>query len=282
MNVGQNVFGRLSAFEGNVGFYFKDLTDEETLEINGGRIFSAASIIKIPLTLKVASMVLDGTYRMTDKIAIKDSNRTGGTGVIQSLNKEYVPTVVELILLALSVSDNIATNELVDLAGGFDEINAYCKKLGLTQTTMQRKMMDMEARKQGLDNWASAAEIGMLLEKICNAVYSDAPEKNAVLPVFKGMVMQQCRSKIPAKVPAADFYDVMETFMPAGREMLIANKTGDLWTTQHDAGICILPDGQKYILVIFTDGLKYAAEGVELIADLSQLVYRYMAAKYNL
>lgn len=282
MNAGQSVFGRLSSFEGNIGFYFKDLTDNETLEINGGRLFSAASIIKIPLTLKVASMVLEGKCRMTDKIAVKDNNRVGGTGVIQSLNKEYVPTVAELILLALSVSDNIATNELVDLAGGFGEINAYFRKLGLKQTKMQRKMMDIEARQMGFDNWTAAAETGMLLEKICNAVYNDEPEKEAVLPVFKGMVMQQCRSKIPAKVPAADFYDVIETFMPTGSELLIANKTGDLWTTQHDAGICILPDGKKYILVIFTDGLKYAAEGVELIADLSQLVYKYVAAKYNL
>lgn len=282
MKVGQSVFARLSSFEGNIGLYFKDLTDDETLEINGNRVFSAASIIKIPLTLKISEMISEGKYKMSDKIVIKENNRVGGTGVIQNLNKDYIPTVAELILLTLSVSDNVATNELVELAGGFEKINEYCAGLGLTSTVMQRKMMDSEAREKGLDNWVSARDIGQLLEKICDSVYNDRPDKEAVMPVFKAMVMQQCRSKIPAKIPSADFYGIMEQYLPPEGEILVANKTGDLCTTQHDAAVCVLPDGKKYILVIFTDGLKYAVEGVELIADLSQLIYNYITAKYNL
>lgn len=282
MKVGQSVFDRLSSFEGNIGLYFKDLTDNEVLEINSNRVFSAASIIKIPLTLKISEMILEGKYQMSDKIIIKEYNRVGGTGVIQNLNKDYIPTVAELILLTLSVSDNVATNELVELAGGFEKINEYCCSLGLTSIVMQRKMMDFKAREKGLDNWVTAMDIGLLLEKICDSVYSNSIDKEAVMPVFKGMVMQQCRNKIPAKIPCSDFYDVMGQYLPPEGEILVANKTGDLWTTQHDAAICVLPDGKKYILIIFTDGLKYAVEGVELISDLSKLVYKYITAKYDL
>lgn len=282
MKAGQSVFSRLSSFEGNIGFYFKDLTDNEVLEINSGRVFSAASIIKIPLTMKISEMISEGKYKMDDKIIIKENNRVGGTGVIQNLNRDYIPTLSELILLTLSVSDNIATNELVELAGGFEKINEYFCNIGLASTIMQRKMMDSQAREEGLDNWVTALDIGLLLEKICDSVYNNKADKEAVMPVFKGLVMQQCRSKIPAKIPSADFYDVMEQYLPPKGEILVANKTGDLWTTQHDAAICVLPDGKKYILVIFTDGLKYAAEGVELISDLSQLIYKYITAKYDL
>lgn len=282
MELNKFIFRTLSDFNGNIGFYFKDLQDGKIIDINANKVFAAASVIKIPLALKMSALVADGKYSLQDKIVIKKQNKVGGTGIIQNLNNEYVPTVGELITLAISLSDNIATNELVDLVGGVDAVNEYCRSKGLVKTSMQRKMMDFEARKAGKDNYITAAEIGLLLEDICKISYADTNvEKAIIMPVFKGMVMQQCRNKIPAKIPAADYYDLGHNYLPPEGEVMVANKTGDLWSTQNDAAICVLPNGEKYILSICTDELQSGYEGIEVIADLSRNVYEYMKLKYE-
>ncbi len=280
MNIGNAVFPVLASFKGNVGFYFKDLTDGETLEINGKRVFSAASVIKIPLILTLMEDIQSGAMALTKKIKIDDSNRVGGTGIIQNLNHEYVPTVAELITLAICVSDNIATNQIIDLVGGPDKVNAFCIKNGLPNTKLQRKMLDAEARKAGKDNWTAAAEIGVLLESIANTIFGTQKEaREMLMPLFKGMIIQQCRNKIPSRIPAADYYMLKEDFLPCAGEVTVANKTGDLGATQNDVAICILPDSRLYVLSVFTDGNKFAGDGINLIAQVSQSVYEYMKAK---
>ena len=283
MSIGNKIFTELASFHGNIGFYFKDLTDGELLEINGDRVFSAASVIKIPLALTLLELVEQGKYSLATEITIDDKNRVGGTGVIQNLNHKYVPTVGELITLAISVSDNVATNQMIDLVGGPEKVNAFCLRNGMIKTQLQRKMLDMEARKAGKDNWMTATEIGKFLEVIANTIFGqDEKAKQRMMPLFKGMLMQQCRNKIPARIPAADFYSLKEDCLPPAGEVVIANKTGDLWTTQNDVAICIMPQGQKYILSICTDGLKVAGDGIVAIGDIAKGVYEYMKGKYML
>lgn len=280
MSIGNAVFPVLTSFQGNLGLYFKDLTDGETLEINGNRVFSAASVIKIPLILTLMEKIKAGTMNLTQKIPIEDTNRVGGTGIIQNLNHEYVPTVAELITLAICVSDNIATNQIIDLVGGPDTVNLFCQKNGLLQTKLQRKMLDQEARKAGKDNWTAATEIGMLLETITHAIFGNQEEtKKIFMPLFKGMIVQQCRNKIPSRIPAADYYMLKDDFLPPEGEVTVANKTGDLGATQNDVAICILPDARIYVLSLFTDGNKVAGDGISFIAQVSQAVYEYMKSK---
>lgn len=280
MKLGHCVYPLLTDFNGNIGFYFKDLADGEVLEINSNEVFSAASVIKIPLALLMAELVESGKYSYKQKVVIKNINRVGGTGVIQSLNKDYIPTVQELVELAISVSDNIATNELIDLVGGPEMVNQYCLEHGLLRTKLQRKMLDFEAKKLCKDNWITAGEISTLLEMICTNFFSNNKELRAkVKPIFQAMIRQQCRNKIPALIPAADYYGIGDELLPPAGEVLVANKTGDLWQTQNDVAICILPDGRKYILTICTGELTHGVEGIEIIAKLSKSVYRYMLQK---
>lgn len=280
MNLSEKIHACLSRFSGGIGLYYLDLADKEFLEINSKKIFSAASVIKIPLAMLASELVFEGKYCFDQKIAIKDANRVGGTGVIQILNHDYVPTIRELIELALSVSDNIATNELIDLVGGTDAVTKFCEDHGLGAIKLQRKMMDMEAKNQGRDNWITAHDIGILLEEICENYFgADESLRCKVTPILTAMVRQQCRNKIPAKIPASDYYGLDSNFTPPPGEVVVANKTGDLWTTQNDVGICIMPDGRKYILVILTNELKHGVDGIELISEISKTVYRHMLSK---
>jgi beta-lactamase class A len=92
--------------------------------------------------------------------------------------------------------------------------------------------------------------------------------------IFGMMCEQLCHNKLPALLPVVAAYSGV-TGIPDGK-VLVANKTGGLVSIQHDAGIFQLPDGRRYIIAMFTDGLEDDLDGINAIANLSLVVYNAM------
>lgn len=279
MNFEQQLKRMFCELNGNIGFYFQDLTDGEIIEINSQRTFSAASTIKIPLVMLMMELIAKGKYSLNDSCAIMPENMVKGTGVIQILNSEYKPTIRELVELAIALSDNIATNILIDLVGGPDKVTAFCKEKGYANTFLQRKMMDMKAKKEGRDNFTTPHDMGKVLVQIANQVIVHKDSQSPYNFVFKAMKMQQCRNKLPVMVPAVDFYDVEDKNYPPPGRVIVANKTGDLWSTQNDIAIFILPSGRAFVVTVFTDDLAVAQDGMQMISRVGRSVYDYMLNK---
>ncbi|MBE6067457.1 MAG: serine hydrolase [Clostridium lundense] len=275
----QELYSILGTLEGEVGIYFEDIQTGEKISINPDRVFSAASTVKIPLVSLLFQKVNEGKIALSNAVEINEENRVGGTGIIKNLDKRYKPTVLDLATLAIIVSDNAATNQLVDLVGGLEEITGYCKSIGLTSTKFQRKMMDIKAKASGKDNLTTARDMGNILAKLVrNEIVSD----NASKQIIDIMKSQQLRSKLPAYIPAIDTSDPADhhTEIEPGTVM-VANKTGDLDRVQHDIGIFILPGNNYYVLAMFTSNLSSDSEGIRAIGEVSKAVYEEMAAKYQ-
>ncbi|MHC1715574.1 MAG: serine hydrolase [Acidaminococcaceae bacterium] len=279
MDLEQKLIRMSGGLDGSVGIYFHDLADDEIVEVNSQRTYSAASTIKIPLVMLMMELVESGKYYLEDVVEISPNNIVKGTGVIQLLNSEYKPTIRELVELAVAFSDNIATNMLIDLVGGPDKVTEYCAENGYADTFLQRKMMDMEAKKAGKDNFTTARDMGKILARIAKLVVIQKDLQSPYNFVFKAMKMQQCRNKLPVMVPAVDFYDVENTTYPPPGYVLVANKTGDLWSTQNDIGIFVLPSERTFIVSIFTDNLKVPQDGMQMISKLGKIIYEYMLYK---
>ena len=88
---------------------------------------------------------------------IANSMKTGGDGVLKELNAGHHFTLKELATLMIIVSDNQATNILIDFLG-MENINLLGKELGLKESFLGRKMMDTEARKNGYDKISELLE----------------------------------------------------------------------------------------------------------------------------
>jgi len=275
----QKLYSILDTLEGKVGIYFEDIQTGEKISINSDRVFSAASTVKVPLVSFLFQKVSEGKISLNDIIDLSEENRVGGTGIIKNLDKRYKPTVLDLATLAIIVSDNAATNQLVDLVGGLEEITRYCESIGLTNTKFQRKMMDMKAKASGKDNLTTARDMGNILAKLAR---KQIVSENASKQIIDIMKSQQLRSKLPAYIPAIDTSDPADhhTEITSGAVM-VANKTGDLDRVQHDVGIFILPGNNYYVLTMFTSDLSADSEGIRAIAKVSKVVYEEMAAKYQ-
>lgn len=275
----QKLYSILGALEGEVGIYFEDIQTGENISINPDRVFSAASTVKIPLVSLLFQKANEGKINLNDIIELSEENRVGGTGILKNLDKRYKPTVLDLATLTIIVSDNAATNQLVDLVGGLEEITRYCESIGLTNTKFQRKMMDIKAKAAGKDNLTTARDMGNILVKL---VRNEIVSANASKQIIDIMKSQQLRSKLPAYIPAIDTSDPADHHMKiTPGTVMVANKTGDLDRVQHDIGIFILPGNNYYVLAMFTSNLSTDSEGIRAIGEVSKAVYEEMAAKYQ-
>lgn len=275
----QELYSILGKLEGEVGIYFEDIQTGENISINPDRVFSAASTVKIPLVALLLQKVSEGEIGLNDSIELSVENRVGGTGIIKNLDKRYRPTVLDLATLAIIVSDNAATNQLVDLVGGLEEITKYCEHIGLINTKFQRKMMDIKAKAAGRDNLTTARDMGNILAKL---VRNEIVSANASKQIIDIMKSQQLRSKLPAYIPAIDTSDPADHHMKIELgTVMVANKTGDLDRVQHDIGIFILPGNNYYVLAMFTSNLSSDSQGIRAIGEVSKVIYEEMAAKYQ-
>ena len=270
----------INQLEGSVGLYFEDLDTGETITINESMSFPAASIIKIPLVSLVLKQASQGQLDLHAQITMADDNRVGGAGVITLLDKCFRPTVRDLALLAIVLSDNAATNQLIDLVGGVDAVKAHCSELGMLGTELQRKLMDYDAKEAGLDNITTPGDMGLILKLLAKGELYSQEVSQQLVDMLKA---QQLNLKLPYFIPALEPDDpsVYNKKVSPGT-VVVAHKTGEIDGAQHDVGIFYLPGDRKYVLAVLTSDLSSDKAGAYAIAKISEIIYDRMKAVYPL
>lgn len=248
----------ISTQEGNIAVAVKDFKGGREIKINADMEFPSASIIKLSIMSELFNKINDGIYSLDDEIEIKEEMKTGGDGILKELNCGNKFTLKEICTLMIIVSDNTATNILIDLLG-MDNINSAIAKLGLKKTRLQRKMMDSQAAKEGRNNFTTADDFFRILELIYKGENVNEAYSIMMLDILK---RQQVRGRLDLYLP---------------EEVVIAHKTGDLDNLEHDGGIVYLPGGE-YIICVLTNEVKTNKEGREIIGKISKMVYDDMTA----
>jgi len=266
----KDIYGILSGMTGNVGLYIEDCETGEVFTINPDHIFPAASVIKVPMLALLLRDVQEGKADLYAPHKIADNNYIGGTGIINGLSHELTFNLYDMAKLMIILSDNTATNEIMDIIG-IDRFNKFWREMGYNSISLGRKMMDFEAVRQGRNNYMSAADAGRIFSAISKGTLIN---KEVSDTIFAMMTEQLCRNKLPALLPVVAVYSGVSG-LPDGK-VLVANKTGGLVGIQHDAGIFQLPDDRRYIISMFTDHLAEDIDGVTAISKVSLAVYNAM------
>lgn len=266
----QKIYELLGGLEGKAALYVEDLASGELFTICADEVHVACSLVKVPILALLLKDAEEGGARLEEKISIPPEKRVGGTGLICHLEPEAELSWRDVMKLMVIVSDNSATNAVIDLLG-IDRINAFFKSIGLTSTELQRKMMDMEAIKAGRNNYTTAADMGRLLKL---AATSSLVSRNVSDAVIDTMSRQLYTSKLPALLPGVPASaSPEEKWSPLPGTVTVANKTGDLPKTEHDVGLFILPGGKRYVVAMLTSQLSSEKEGIACIAKVSKAVY---------
>ena len=245
----------ISQVEGNVCINFYDLNKNNGFSVNGDKKVLSASMIKLLILAELMKKISENKFSLSDTIMIVDSMKTGGDGVLKELNTGHHFTLKELATLMIVVSDNQATNILIDFLG-MENINQLGKELRLKKTFLGRKMMDIEARKKGYDNYTCADDISLLLKLIYQEKLINKEASQLMLDI---LLRQQQGERLQRYLPS---------------DIKIAHKCGDLDNLENDGGIIWIGD-RAYILVVLTNGMPNL-QCKQTIGKISKFVYDKM------
>lgn len=228
----ENIKGELNGLDGRIGIAI-DVQDGENFTINGEILFPSASIIKLPILLAGLIKVKNDVIELNQVITISENNKVGGSGVIHALSNQASLSIKDLLTLMITVSDNTATNLLIDLIG-MDAINDLFKQVGLTKTVLQRKMMDFHAIEMGKDNLTSPKEMIHCLKLLNGLNFTIGFEGTVIAREI--LKSQQFKNKLPERMDQ--------------EKITILNKTGELPAVEHDCAILEYRGKKVYVSVL--------------------------------
>ena len=240
--------------DGVMGVAIEDLKTGEQFFLHENEVFAQASSIKIAVLANLYLQSQQGKLKLTDLYTVQASDLVPDSDIMGGLTPGVTRvTLRDLATMMVAVSDNSATNVLIDRVG-MDNVNAMLDSLGLAHTRLRRKMMDLEAARQGRENISTPREMMTLLEDI-----------------YKGKVLN--------KESAADFFKVLSTNknswiprdLPA--DVKIANKPGALEGVRNDSGI-VLVEGRPYVICVMTAFLTNERDGEQAISKVSLAAWR--------
>ena len=116
--------------DGIVGVAAKHIETGERVSHNADTVFFTASTLKVPLLVELYRQVDAGLIDVNQRINLADALRVPGSGVLKELSSGFQPTVHDLAMLMIIISDNTATDILYNKVGG-DNINDTMRQLGL-------------------------------------------------------------------------------------------------------------------------------------------------------
>ncbi|MBU9788717.1 class A beta-lactamase-related serine hydrolase [Lentilactobacillus sp. IMAU92037] len=195
----------------------------------------SASVIKVFIMIEAMRRVKAGALNLKQAVAIPAHDQVGGTGVLAQRGTNQ-QTIGQLLELMIKVSDNTATNVLIDQLGGLSKINRTIENLGCHHTKLQRKMLDYRALNAGHDNYTSAADLGRTLLKIDRHQLLGGRYDTEMLRLLANNANQ---TKLPALISS---------------RATIYNKTGEFpdYGVQNDAAI-VKKGQQSFVVVVLSE-----------------------------
>lgn len=240
--------------DGVLGLALLDLTSGQTFFLHPDDVFPQASSIKVAVLADLYRQAQDGKLKLNDLYTVQASDLVPDSSIMLGLTPGITRiTNRDLATMMVAVSDNAATNVLIDRVG-MNNVNGLMDQLGLPHTRLRRKMMDVKAAAEGRENVSTPREMMTLLEDL-----------------YRGKVLN--------KEFTADFFKMLstkkESFIPRELpdDLQIANKPGELEGVRNDSGV-IFAKNRPYILCVMTTYLRNERAGEDAISKISGAAYR--------
>ena len=257
-----------------------DLTSGGQIGIDEDDVMPCASLIKAPILVALYQAAHEGRVALEDRITYREEHQCLGSGVLQRLSLGVEMSVRDAATLMIIISDNVATNMVIDLMG-LDYINEQQRRLGLERTTLFYRLGDPAA---GLDarnhNVSTAREITRLLELIAR---HEAVSPEASEDMLRIMRRQDYRHELTRLLPWNEL-----NMLPNHQENWVAEKGGAFLNGVRCSGAVFHGAKGSFAMSVFCEGglagggTGREAEGYTLIGDLGYAAWRALAADESL
>ncbi len=261
VNLGQEMIGITSQIRTllasyktlNPGIFFLDLSTGNYIDINGEKRFAAASTIKFPLLVALFQEIDAGRIKLTDKLVMRRDLKVGESGTMQYKPIGTKFSVLETATLMMTISDNTATNLILDRLGGAAKVSQRFRSWGLQNTALRNLLPDIAGK-----NTTSSKDLVRLAALVYNNRLLSPNSRNQVLGIMRRV---KTNSLLPSGI---------------GQGATIAHKTGTLRFIIGDAGIVQMPNGKSYLAGVLVQRPNYDPKAGDFVREVSRRVYNYL------
>ena len=272
----------------------EDSTGEHRVTLSADEPVVAASVIKVLVAVEVERHFADGSINPRERIQLAATPRTPGPVGFSLYDDDVEVSARDLVVSMLTISDNVATDALLDLVG-IDACNRTASELGLVDTVITsplHQMIDSIAQAAGFETWAELVAGGAprsvqesaALDRAVNAsaamtpstatrttardmcrllraIWSDRAAPSDGCRRIRGLMdLQLTRDRLTAAFPP-----------PAQ----VAAKSGGLaGLVRNEVGTINFPDGRRYFAAVFTRRNSGAATPAEINTAIGQAAAR--------
>jgi len=157
----------IKGFNGDIGIYVKDLTNNKTAAIHADTVFPTASIVKVPILIGIMDKINKDQLQYHQQLKYRDSLLYAGVDILGSFKDTEKIELSKVMMLMLTMSDNTASLWLQSLAGGGTRINQILDSLGFQNTRVNSRTPGREANRSEY-GWGQTTprEIATIFERI--------------------------------------------------------------------------------------------------------------------
>ncbi|MDP2858634.1 MAG: serine hydrolase [Bacillota bacterium] len=237
----------------------EDLVDGRRWERDGDSVCAAASTIKVPVMIAAFRLKDAGRLNHAALVRVAWSSAAGGSGVVKELHDGVELSVLDLITLMIIISDNTATNAVLDMVG-FEDATSAAQSVGATSTVIRRKLLggpfyERPDYSLAIDNVTSASDMVAIARSIHVGTAASPGSCKEMLGI---LLRQQVNDRLPLRLPQG---------------ARVAHKTDEFQTTRHDIGV-VYPTGNThpYAIAMLTKDLKDVITASCQLADASRAI----------
>jgi beta-lactamase class A len=233
------------------GMFFYNPETGAYLDLAGDKAFPAASTIKLPILIAFFQAVDAGQVRLDERLVMRKDLISSESGVMQYQPVGTKYSALETADQMITVSDNTATNMLIDRLGGIAALNQRFQSWGLAQINLRNPLPDLQGT-----NTVTPKDMSTLMLKIGQGDLLTPRSRDLALDIMRRTVTQ--------------------TLLPPGlgEGSTIAHKTGDIGTVVGDSGLIGMPNGQRYVATVFVKRPHNDPRAQELIRQISKISYQ--------
>ena len=231
--------------------YVWEYENGKYIDINADELYSAASIIKLPVLVRLFKSIEAGQMTIYDEMLLTDYYQSSGSGDLQYAQTGRKYSLDQLAKTMIQDSDNTATNMLMAKMGGMDDVNIGLRDWGISKTYVRTWLPDLKGT-----NKTTAKDIAKILYNLDNPGFLNINSREYIVDYLSHVKNN--------RLIAAGL----------GEGALFMHKTGDIGTMLGDAGIVFAPNGKKYIVVILANRPYNSSLGKDFIVKASSLIYK--------
>ena len=250
---------------GRIGVAAVDLRTGRSIDVLGAQPFPMASTSKIAIAATFLDGVDRGHYRLSDMYPLMVPVRSAKfSSAIAPVQPGEMLSAQSLIELAITRSDNQATDALLAAIGGPQAVNQWMRRAGINGARIDRDIATL-VRDDGAVNPATTIDL------------RDSSTPQAMVTLLQGLYRGQWLSPTSRTVLLGAMERCVTgkrripALMPEGTR--IAHKTGSLSNTSSDVGIIQTPDGRAIAMAIYVTGQGSKLEREARIAEIARAIH---------